>query len=101
MSTVNYSIKKYVFAFQCKNVKPPALSLVCQNHIARLLKIWYLWAIVAVCASLHGGQCAEGAIKMERISPTGDLAFKKVLASEENKDILAGLIGDSEPKALV
>ena len=31
---------------------------------------------------------------MDRISPTGDLAFKKVLASEENKDILAGLIGD-------
>ena len=31
---------------------------------------------------------------MDRISPTGDLAFKKVLASEENKDILAGLIND-------
>jgi len=31
---------------------------------------------------------------LDRISPTGDLAFKKVLASEENKDILAGLIGD-------
>ena len=31
---------------------------------------------------------------MERISPTNDLAFKKVLASEENKDILAGLIED-------
>ena len=31
---------------------------------------------------------------MERISPTGDLAFKKVLASEENKDILSGLIKD-------
>ena len=31
---------------------------------------------------------------MERILPTGDLAFKKVLASEENKDILAGLIWD-------
>jgi len=41
-----------------------------------------------------GGQCAEGTAKMDRISPTGDLAFKKVLASEENKDILAGLIGD-------
>jgi len=26
---------------------------------------------------------------MERILPTGDLAFKKVLGSEENKDILA------------
>ena len=31
---------------------------------------------------------------MERISPTNDLAFKKVLASEENKDILQGLIKD-------
>ena len=31
---------------------------------------------------------------MERILPTSDLAFKKVLASEENKDILAGLILD-------
>jgi predicted transposase/invertase (TIGR01784 family) len=31
---------------------------------------------------------------MKRISPTGDLAFKKVLASDENKDILCGLIND-------
>ena len=31
---------------------------------------------------------------MERILPTSDLGFKKVLASEENKDILAGLIED-------
>ena len=31
---------------------------------------------------------------MKRISPTGDLGFKKVLGSEENKDILAGLIKD-------
>ena len=31
---------------------------------------------------------------MERILPTGDLAFKKVLGSEENKDILAGFIED-------
>ena len=31
---------------------------------------------------------------MERISPTADLAFKKVLGSEENKDILAGFIED-------
>ena len=31
---------------------------------------------------------------MKRISPTNDLAFKKVLASEENKDILGGLIND-------
>ena len=31
---------------------------------------------------------------MNRISPTNDLAFKKVLASEENKDILGGLIND-------
>ena len=31
---------------------------------------------------------------MKRISPTGDLAFKKCLASEENKDILGGLIND-------
>ena len=31
---------------------------------------------------------------MERISPTSDLAFKKALASEGNKDILAGLIKD-------
>jgi predicted transposase/invertase (TIGR01784 family) len=30
----------------------------------------------------------------ERISPTTDLAFKKVLGSEENKDILAGFIED-------
>ena len=36
----------------------------------------------------------ERAIRLDKISPTGDLAFKKVLASEENKDILAGLIGD-------
>ena len=36
----------------------------------------------------------KGSIRLDRISPTGDLAFKKVLASEENKDILAGLIGD-------
>ena len=32
--------------------------------------------------------------KLDRILPTGDLAIKKVLASEENKDILAGLIWD-------
>jgi predicted transposase/invertase (TIGR01784 family) len=31
---------------------------------------------------------------LERISPTTDLAFKKVLGSEENKDILAGFIKD-------
>ena len=31
---------------------------------------------------------------MDRILPTDDLATKKVLASEENKDVLAGLIGD-------
>jgi len=31
---------------------------------------------------------------LERISPTNDLAMKKVLASEENKDILSGLIHD-------
>jgi predicted transposase/invertase (TIGR01784 family) len=31
---------------------------------------------------------------LSKISPTGDLAFKKVLASEENKDILGGLIQD-------
>ena len=31
---------------------------------------------------------------MDRISPTGDLAFKKVFASEENKDVLGGLIRD-------
>ena len=31
---------------------------------------------------------------MSRISPLSDLAVKKVLASEENKDILAGLIED-------
>jgi len=31
---------------------------------------------------------------MERISPVSDLGFKKVLASDENKDILAGLIKD-------
>jgi predicted transposase/invertase (TIGR01784 family) len=31
---------------------------------------------------------------LKRISPTGDLAFKKVLSSEENKDILSGLIND-------
>jgi hypothetical protein len=32
----------------------------------------------------------------ERISPTTDLAFKKVLGSEESKDILAGFIEDFE-----
>ena len=31
---------------------------------------------------------------MNRVKPTNDLAFKKVLASEENKDILQGLIAD-------
>ena len=31
---------------------------------------------------------------MQQISPTSDLAFKKVFASDENKDILAGLIRD-------
>ena len=31
---------------------------------------------------------------MKRISPTSDLAVKKVLASEEHKDILSGLIDD-------
>jgi len=31
---------------------------------------------------------------MERISAISDLGFKKVLASEENKDVLAGLIKD-------
>ena len=31
---------------------------------------------------------------MKMILPTGDLAFKKVMSSEENKDILAGLIED-------
>lgn len=31
---------------------------------------------------------------MNRLSPTNDLAFKKVFASEENKDILCGLIND-------
>ena len=31
---------------------------------------------------------------MDRISPTGDLAFKKVFASEETKDVLSGLIND-------
>ena len=31
---------------------------------------------------------------MQRISPISDLGFKKVLASEDNKDILAGLIKD-------
>ncbi len=30
----------------------------------------------------------------DHILPTGDLAFKKVLANEENKDILCGLIND-------
>ena len=31
---------------------------------------------------------------MKKIMPTSDLAFKKVMSSEENKDILAGLIED-------
>ena len=31
---------------------------------------------------------------MKRISPTGDLAFKKVFASVGNEDVLAGLIND-------
>ena len=43
---------------------------------------------ILVCI-LHRGR---GYLK--RISPTGDLAFKKVLSSEENKDILGGLIKD-------
>ena len=36
----------------------------------------------------------EGVIKLDKILPTGDLAFKKVFSSEENKDILSGLIRD-------
>ncbi|MDR0867156.1 MAG: Rpn family recombination-promoting nuclease/putative transposase [Planctomycetota bacterium] len=32
---------------------------------------------------------------IERISPTNDLAFKKVFASEKDKDVLAGLVNDS------
>jgi len=36
----------------------------------------------------------KGTTGMDRILPTGDLAFKKVLGSEENKDILAGFIDD-------
>jgi hypothetical protein len=31
---------------------------------------------------------------MERVKPTNDLVFRKTLASEENKDILQGLITD-------
>ena len=31
---------------------------------------------------------------MDRVSPTNDLAFRKVLASEDNKDILQELITD-------
>jgi len=31
---------------------------------------------------------------LDRISPTSDLAFKKVLASEDTKDILGGFIND-------
>jgi predicted transposase/invertase (TIGR01784 family) len=41
---------------------------------------------------------------MSKISPTSDLAVKKVLASEENKDILAGLTNDFfefEPKDII
>jgi hypothetical protein len=44
--------------------------------------LWYTHTIREVCWNLY------------KISPTGDLAFKKVLASEENKDILRGLIKD-------
>jgi predicted transposase/invertase (TIGR01784 family) len=36
----------------------------------------------------------RGITNLDRIKPTGDLAFKKVLASEENIDILGGLIHD-------
>ena len=36
----------------------------------------------------------KGLGHMDRISPAGDLGFKKVLASEGNKDILAGFIRD-------
>jgi predicted transposase/invertase (TIGR01784 family) len=34
------------------------------------------------------------ALQAARISPTSDLAFKKVLASEDTKDVLAGFISD-------
>jgi len=30
----------------------------------------------------------------ERIPPTSDLAFRKILASPENRDVLQGIIGD-------
>jgi hypothetical protein len=33
-------------------------------------------------------------ILLDRISPTGDLVFKKVFASEEHKEILGGFIHD-------
>ena len=36
----------------------------------------------------------KGVGLLDRILPTGDLAIKKVLASEENKDVLVGLIED-------
>jgi predicted transposase/invertase (TIGR01784 family) len=36
----------------------------------------------------------ERRYNLKRISPTSDLAIKKVLSSEENKDILGGLIND-------
>jgi len=36
----------------------------------------------------------ERRLILKRISPTSDLAIKKVLSSEENKDILGGLIND-------
>gem|GEM_PF-868792 len=58
------------------------------------MKIWYHSRIRAISVQHSGSHYSEGACTLDRISPTGDLAFKKVLASEENKDVLAGLIGD-------
>ena len=50
---------------------------------------WALWNVLY--AVIMG--CKED-WKMERVSPTNDLALRKVFASAENKDILQGLIAD-------
>ena len=51
-------------------------------------------ADVEKCEVAHYNKNRKGLTIMKKISPTNDLAFKKTLASEENKDILQGLITD-------
>ena len=72
-----------------KITNPKSYCAIAENVVSSDISLRYKFRYTAVQRSL----CGRGDI-LDKISPTGDLAFKKVLASEENKDILAGLIGD-------